>query len=134
MIGPFIIKLNWIFSLGAIFSAYYVVKFKLREEPEFSSNFLDVCTNAVFIGIISSKLSSFLFEIEQTLTDPLSVLFLAGGWREWFVGIFLSFAYLFWQYKEKQWPLALTIQGFVYGTFTFVPSYWLFRTLYFLFV
>ncbi|CAM3719918.1 hypothetical protein [Mesobacillus zeae] len=132
-LGPFIIKISWIFSLGAGTAAYWTIRKFLKEDIRFRDEFLDSLLNALLMGIVIYKLAILVYQPNLLFTNPVGALYLSGGWKEWTTALLLSSLYLLWQKKRKKWPGNLFIQAGIYGIATFLTSFWLFRTLYFLF-
>jgi hypothetical protein len=133
-VGPFIIKYTWIFAILALVITYFLLKKTLKEDEQFLGDFLDATVNALFIGVISYKVSILLYRPELLTSNPFGALYLSGGVKEWLTAISLAFLYLGWKHKKNKWPGRLTGMGFVYGIVTFITSFWLMRTLFLLII
>lgn len=132
--GPFIIKYTWIYALIAFLITYYLLKMLLRKNEDFLQEFLDALVSSLLIGVLSFKGSILLYRPELLKTNPLGALYLSGGGKEWLTAIFLACLYLVWKTKKSQWPNKLIGTGIAYGIVTFITSYWLVRTLFFLII
>ncbi|SEM17088.1 hypothetical protein SAMN05192533_101288 [Mesobacillus persicus] len=130
--GPFIIKYTWLFAITAIVVTYFLLKKLLKEDQEFRDQFLDALINTLLIGMVTYKLSILAYRPELLTTNPLAALYLSGGFKEWLTGIIAGGLYLGWQGRKQSWSPHSTGKAIVYGIVTFITTYWLTRTLFFL--
>lgn len=134
LLGPFIIKYEWILLLLSALTSYFIMKTALKEERSFQQSFLNVVVNASLIGIIAYKFSAILFKPSLLFDYPMSIFYFTGGGKGALLGFFLSFVYFISQFKKYDWPLKECIKAIVYGIVTFFIIFWLLRTLFFLIV
>jgi hypothetical protein len=132
-LGPFIIQYTWVLMILSGLITYFVLKKMLKEDQTFLEKFTDALINALLIGVIAYKGSVLLFRPELWVRNPLGALSLSGSWRELLAALLLSGAYLIWKYKKQNWPADLSRNALIYGFTTYILSYWLIRTLFFLF-
>ncbi|MBU8878331.1 hypothetical protein BGM26_04930 [Bacillus sp. FJAT-29790] len=132
LLGPFIIKYEWFILLVAALVSYFILRWATKAERSFQVTFMNIIGNAVMIAILTFKFSYVLFHPTVFLTNPKAILYFAGGLKGAFLGAFLAFIYLSWNYKKGSWPLKQWIAPIVYGIVTFFIAFWLLRTLFFI--
>jgi hypothetical protein len=129
LIGPLLVKYEWVLVLLSGIVSYFTIVQVLRDSGEYKKVFLNVILNSVLIGFFTYKFSSILFQIENILSSPIGFLYFSGGRKGTILGAFLALIYLVMAIKKHNYPLHKWIHGIVYGSVTFMLSYWLFRTL-----
>ncbi|KON88617.1 hypothetical protein AF332_18610 [Sporosarcina globispora] len=129
LIGPLLVKYEWILIILSGILSYLVIAKALNGNDEYKKVFLNVLMNAVLIGLFTYKFSSILFQTENILSSPLAILYFSGGSKGTIFAAFLVLIYFVWEVKKYKYPFKSWIHGIVYGSVTFVLSYWLFRTL-----
>lgn len=134
MLGPFMIKYEWILFLISGLSAYLMMRFKSKENVQFQEFYLNTVLNALLIGFIIFKFSSVIFQPAILFDNPSLILFTSGGTYGKLLGTFMAFIYMFKKYRNGTWPLKNWLVLSVYGIITFFVAFWMFRTLFFLLV
>lgn len=129
LIGPLLVKYEWVIVLLSGFVTYFTLLQVLRDSAEYKKVFLNVILNSVLIGYFTYKFSSILFQTENILSSPMGFLYFSGGRKGIILGAFFAIFYLVLAIKKYNYLLNKWIQGIVYGSVTFMLSYWLFRTL-----
>ncbi|WP_163141182.1 hypothetical protein [Bacillus sp. 22-7] len=129
LIGPLLVKYEWVIVLLSGFVTYFTLLQVLRDSEEYKKVFLNVILNSVLIGYFTYKFSSIFFQTENILSSPMGFLYFSGGRKGIILGTFFAIFYLVLAIKKYNYPLNKCIQGIVYGSVTFMLSYWLFRTL-----
>ncbi|WP_436376349.1 hypothetical protein [Cytobacillus sp. BC1816] len=129
LIGPLLVKYEWLLVLLSGIVAYFTIANALRDHGEFKKIFLNVMINSMLIGFFTFKFSSILFQTENILTSPIGILYFSGGRKGAILGTILAFIYIVMEIKKYNYPLKKWMYGIVYGSVTFMLSYWLFRTL-----
>ncbi len=129
LIGPLLVKYEWILVLLSGIVAYFTIANALRDNGEYKKIFLNVIINSMLIGFFTYKFSSILFQTENILSSPLGILYFSGGRKGFILGAFLAFIYIVIEIKKNKYPLKKWFYGIVYGSVTFMLSFWLFRTL-----
>ncbi|MBN8199991.1 hypothetical protein [Bacillus sp. NTK034] len=129
LIGPLLVKYEWALVLLSAIVAYFTIANTLRDNGEYKKIFLNVIINAVLIGFFTYKFSSILFQTKTILSNPMGILYFSGGSKGTMLGAFLALFYLVKEMMKYKYPLKNWIYGIVYGSVTFMLSYWLFRTL-----
>ncbi|WNS77375.1 hypothetical protein RRV45_10445 [Bacillus sp. DTU_2020_1000418_1_SI_GHA_SEK_038] len=134
MLGPFMLKYEWIIFLLASLTAYLFMKLMSKEDRSFQELFLSSFLNAVLIGFIVYKFSSVIFQARLMMEEPLSILYSTGGTKGKLLGLLIAVIYLYKKYRKGNWPFKSWFTLIVYGIVTFFVGFWLFRTLFFLLV
>lgn len=129
LIGPFLVKYEWVIVLLSGIVSYFIIVQVLRVSGEYKKVFLNVILNSVLIGFFTYKFSSILFQTENILSSPMGFLYFSGGRKGIILGAFFAIFYLVLAIKKYNYPLNTWIHVIVYGSVTFMLSYWLFRTL-----
>ncbi|MGN7176875.1 hypothetical protein BK139_02175 [Paenibacillus sp. FSL R5-0490] len=129
MIGPLLVKYEWVLVLLSGIVSYFTIVQVLRDSGDYKKVFLNVILNSVLIGFFTYKFSSILFQTGNILSSPIAFLYFTGGRKGIILGAFLALIYLILAIKKDNYPLKKWIHGIVYGSVTFMLSYWLFRTL-----
>ncbi|MBT2689625.1 hypothetical protein J7I93_15645 [Bacillus sp. ISL-47] len=132
LLGPLLIKYEWILIFLAGILTYFVVGQALKKDAEFKKDALNDMVNAIFIGFFTYKFSSVLFQTENIINNPIGLLYFSGGSKGMTLGIILALIYLAWRIKKSNYAVQRWLSGIVYGTVTFLLSFWLFRTLFIL--
>lgn len=134
MLGPFMIKYEWILFLISGLSAYLMMRFKSKENVQFQEFYLNSILNALLIGFIIFKFSSVIFRPAILFDNPSLLLFTTGGTYGKLLGVCIAFIYILKKYQNEAWPLKNWLTLSVYGIITFFVAFWMFRTLFFLLV
>lgn len=129
LIGPLLLKYEWVLVLLSGIVAYFTITNALRDHGEYKKIFLNVIINSMLIGFFTYKFSSILFQTENILSSPLGILYFSGGSKGIILGTFLALIYIVIEIKKNKYPLKKWFYGIVYGSVTFMLSFWLFRTL-----
>lgn len=82
--------------------------------------------------MVTYKLSILAYRPELLTTNPLAALYLSGGIKEWLTSIIAGGFYLGWKSRKQRWSPHLTGKAIIYGIVTFITTFWLTRTLFFL--
>lgn len=133
LLGPFLLKYEWIIAALALLVAYIVMKIKSKQNRSFQDFALHTIFNAVIIGFFTYKFSAVFFQPTIIFQEPLSVLYLSGGLKGTLLGLIFSTLFLIWSYRKGSWPFHSWLTIIVYGIVTFFISFWIMRTLFFLF-
>ncbi|MCM3708713.1 MULTISPECIES: hypothetical protein [Cytobacillus] len=129
LIGPVLVKYEWVIVVLSGIVSYFTIVQVLRDSGEYKKVFMNVILNAILIVFFTYKFSSILFQTENILSSPMGILYFSGGRKGLLLGAFFAIFYLGLAIKKYTYPLNKWIQGIVYGSVTFMLSYWLFRTL-----
>lgn len=129
LIGPLLVKYEWVLVLLSGIVAYFTIANVLRDQEEYKKIFLNVMLNSMLIGFFTYKFSSILFQTENILSSPIGILYFSGGRKGAILGTLLALIYIVMEIKKYKYPLKKWMYGIVYGSVTFMLSYWLFRTL-----
>lgn len=132
LLGPLLIKYDWVLILLAGILSYFVVGKVLNKEEDFKKDFINDMINAVLIGFFTYKFSSVLFQTENIINNPMEILYFSGGTKGLVLGLILALAYIAWRIRKSRYRVQSWLSGIVYGTVTFLLSFWLFRTLFIL--
>lgn len=132
MLGPLLIKYEWVLILLAGIVSYQAISLAFSKNKEFKKIFLNEATNGVLIGFFSYKFSSILFQTENIINNPIAILYLSGGTKGIVLGIILTIGYAAWRIQKFHYSFKSWLSGIVYGTVTFMLAFWLFRTLFIL--
>lgn len=132
LLGPLLIKYDWVLILLAGILSYFVVGKALNKEEDFKKDFINDMINAVLIGFFTYKFSSVLFQTENIINNPMEILYFSGGTKGLVLGLILALAYIAWRIRKSRYRVQSWLSGIVYGTVTFLLSFWLFRTLFIL--
>ncbi|KAF0817415.1 hypothetical protein KIS4809_3679 [Bacillus sp. ZZV12-4809] len=130
--GPLIVKYEWVLILLSCIIAFFTIAIVFRDNAEFKKIFQNVLFNSILISFFTYKFSLILFQTESIITSPLSILYLSGGSKGATLGFLFSLIYWVREFKKYNYPLRNWLDGIVYGSVTFMLSYWLLRTLLFL--
>ncbi|MBY0120525.1 hypothetical protein [Bacillus sp. S/N-304-OC-R1] len=134
MLGPFMIKYEWILYLISGLSAYLMIRFHSKEDLPFQEIFLNSMLNSFLIGFIVYKFSSIIIRPTILIDNPSSIIFTTGGTKGKLLGVIIALLYFFNKYRNGIWPLKNWLILMVYGIVTFFVAFWMFRTLFFLLV
>lgn len=127
--GPLIVKYEWVLILLSSIIAFFTIAIVFRENGEFKKIFQNILLNSILISFFTYKFSSILFQTESIITSPLSILYLSGGSKGAALGFLFSLIYWVKEFKKYNYPLRNWLDGIVYGSVTFMLSFWMFRTL-----
>jgi prolipoprotein diacylglyceryltransferase len=130
-IGPFTIKLSWLFISSSLFFTYLVLDSLLNKYPkEKVSIFYNIVLNSLFIVFLSYKFAYILFRPSIVWENPIGMIYFTGGIRELILGLVLSSLYViskFINHKMNQW---LYWKLIVYGFVTFSAAYCIVQTVF----
>ncbi|PWW25768.1 hypothetical protein DFO73_11260 [Cytobacillus oceanisediminis] len=132
LLGPLLIKYEWVLIFLAGIISYFVVRQALKKEEDFKKDFLNDIINAVLIGFFTYKFSSVLFQTKNMITNPIGILYFSGGMKGLVLGLILALAYVAWRIRKSRYRVQSWLSGIIYGTVTFLLSFWLVRTLFIL--
>ncbi len=105
-IGSLSFQASW----AAITIAFFLTTALLYLFKE--KSFADYYSNAIFIFILTWKLSVILFQFKLSIQNPFTILYFNGGIRGYWLGIAASLIYLFIASKgKKQCPANINING-----------------------
>ncbi|MBM4763440.1 hypothetical protein [Bacillus sp. B15-48] len=131
--GPFIIKFTSLFAIIAVLVTFFLLSKLLKKNHENYNKYIDVLINAVLVAVVVYKGSIVLLRPELWSGNLLAALTLTGSWREMMIGFGTASIYFAWKVKNEGFSLSLVRNGIVYGGIIYIISYWVLRTLFFLF-
>ncbi|KAB2329749.1 hypothetical protein F7731_21640 [Cytobacillus depressus] len=134
MVGPFLIKYEWILLLMAGLFSYFFMKSKTKSDRTFQEYFFNTILNAVIFGFLIFKFSTVLFRPSILFDQPLSVLYMSGGIKGILLGLFIAIIYISFKCYKGNWAIKSWMTVIVYGIVTFFIALWTLRTLFFLFI
>ncbi|UII54123.1 hypothetical protein LS684_10425 [Cytobacillus spongiae] len=132
-LGPLSVKYEWILMFLAGWIAYIVMKKVTEKDSSFQNEWVEAFMNSLFIYLLTYKFSIVIFRPDLIIDHPVALLYFTGGTRGSILGMIVIILYLIWKIKKHQWNKAQVVSVIVYGFVTFALSFWLLRTLFYLF-
>ncbi|MBM7715273.1 hypothetical protein MHB50_04160 [Siminovitchia sp. FSL H7-0308] len=113
--GTFTIPLHWVLALlslvgGWLLTSVYVKHHQMKKES------LEMIINALFVIGVVWKFSIVVFDFDTVKAHVSSVLYFTGGTKGFFLGLFVSFLYLYRQAKKKKIYKQLSETLLLFGT------------------
>ncbi|WP_332690896.1 TlpA family protein disulfide reductase [Halalkalibacter lacteus] len=126
MLGPFIIKQMWL-TLVLLFAAgFYLSVHLVKEDNNQAKTFTDLYWNGVIYFFLIFQFSSLLVYPMISIRDPIAVLSMPSGAKEWMIAWGFLVVYIFWKTKKAS---IVRINIFIH----IIVSYLVVETVYFAF-
>lgn len=126
VLGPLIMKYEWIAIAFSVLVAYVAMKYWLKNQKEGSKPILEDISNALFWGFLIWKFSVILFNPVSVLNNPYYLLYFSGGERGIWLAAIVVLCFLYLQAKRRTISFWLYAAAMAVGLFTYQFVYSLF--------
>ncbi|MFC0473458.1 TlpA family protein disulfide reductase [Halalkalibacter kiskunsagensis] len=126
MLGPIIIKQTWLMTVLLLVVGFYLSSQLVKEVDNQARPFSELYWNSVFYFFIVFQLSTLIVNPMISVKDPLAVLAMPSGMKEWLIAWGYLFVYLFWKTK-REWTVRIKLLIHI------LVSYLVIETVYFAF-
>jgi prolipoprotein diacylglyceryltransferase len=130
MVGPFLIKTNWLVTAIAIVAGYWTIKWKLKQTQHDKEVLMDILSNSIILVVVIWKFGPLLTDSGLFFNNPLMILYVTGTATHIWLGLLVSIVYMVIKLKKKNiaWFAFLDILtfGFLAASvvyYVFTPEY-----------
>lgn len=125
LLGPLVIKIEWIKLAISFLVSFLIVKIVTKDDHNFQKQVFDILFNAILIIIIIFKFSIVLFRPSLLWNNLLGIVYFTGGTKGMVLGSITSFIYILLKSKkQKLWTLPF-LQVILIAIASTVFFYWI---------
>ncbi|MFF2481244.1 hypothetical protein [Paenibacillus sp. NPDC058071] len=123
VMGPLIIKVNWIYIAISVLAAYVLMKHRLLEKDEIGNRIMDDLVHAGIMALIIWKFSLILFNPVDVIKNPYALLYFTGGDRGVWLSVICALGFIYYQSRKQRLAITMYAEAAAVGFVAYYAVY-----------